>query len=72
MDTKLVENIVDTEIINEPPKRKEQSPIHVPKIDGLEDELQCTICNDYLFEAVAANPCNHHFCGSCLSNWFKK
>ncbi|CAD8182036.1 unnamed protein product [Paramecium octaurelia] len=72
LDTKLVENIVEQEINNEPPKKKEQSPIPVPKIDGLEDELQCTICNDYLFEAVAANPCNHHFCGSCLSNWFKK
>ncbi|CAD8173350.1 unnamed protein product [Paramecium pentaurelia] len=73
LNTKLVENQVESQIINEPSKqKKEQSPPPVPKIDGLEDELQCTICNDYLFEAVAANPCNHHFCGSCLSNWFKK
>ncbi|CAD8126065.1 unnamed protein product [Paramecium sonneborni] len=72
LDTKTIENEIKSQIINEPPKKKDQSPFPIPKLDGLEDELQCTICNDYLFEAVAANPCNHHFCGSCLCNWFKK
>ncbi|CAD8127584.1 unnamed protein product [Paramecium sonneborni] len=42
---------------------------HNDYIDELGDELQCNICNDYLFEAVTINPCNHHFCGACLSNW---
>jgi len=41
-------------------------------MDLLGEEILCTICDDYIFEAVAINPCGHHFCGSCLSNWFKK
>ncbi|CAD8108451.1 unnamed protein product [Paramecium sonneborni] len=72
LDTKSVEKEIESQVINEPPKKKEQQSFPITKIDGLEDELQCTICNDYLYEAVAANPCNHHFCGACLSNWFKK
>ncbi|CAD8213771.1 unnamed protein product [Paramecium octaurelia] len=45
---------------------------HNQQIEELADELICTICNDYLFEAVTTNPCNHHFCGACLSTWLEK
>lgn len=55
------------------PKQKPSSP-KVKKVESQEflDELQCTICMDYLHQCVSILPCMHNYCGGCLSDWIYK
>lgn len=35
--------------------------------DQIEKDISCAICCDLLFQASSVSPCNHSFCGHCLS-----
>uniref|UniRef100_A0A2H8THV2 E3 ubiquitin-protein ligase CHFR n=1 Tax=Melanaphis sacchari TaxID=742174 RepID=A0A2H8THV2_9HEMI len=37
----------------------------------LENDFQCSICNEVMYRASTAN-CNHSFCESCLKKWLTK
>lgn len=30
------------------------------------------MCLEIIYLPVTVHPCNHHFCGACLSGWIKK
>ncbi|CAI6343156.1 unnamed protein product [Macrosiphum euphorbiae] len=36
----------------------------------MNSDLQCPICNEWLFKATSAN-CNHTFCETCINKWLK-
>ncbi|XP_054280008.1 E3 ubiquitin-protein ligase TRIM21-like isoform X2 [Macrosteles quadrilineatus] len=40
-------------------------------IDGLQDELMCSICVEPYVEPTALN-CGHMFCSKCISEWMNK
>uniref|UniRef100_A0A2S2PFI7 E3 ubiquitin-protein ligase CHFR n=1 Tax=Schizaphis graminum TaxID=13262 RepID=A0A2S2PFI7_SCHGA len=53
---------------------QEEEPVEVFKtqiIKLLENDFQCSICNEVMFRASTAN-CNHTFCESCLKKWLNK
>lgn len=33
----------------------------------LKDQITCSLCLEIMHVPVAIHPCNHHFCGSCLT-----
>ncbi|KAI1724687.1 RAWUL domain RING finger- and WD40-associated ubiquitin-like domain-containing protein [Ditylenchus destructor] len=39
--------------------------------DGIENNIICTLCNNYLVEAVTLTECLHFFCRSCLLHHLK-
>ncbi|XP_015377309.1 PREDICTED: E3 ubiquitin-protein ligase RNF8-B-like [Diuraphis noxia] len=39
-------------------------------IKVMNSDLQCPICNEWLFKATSAN-CNHTFCETCIKKWLK-
>jgi len=40
--------------------------------DELGEEMQCSICIDYVYQCVTLIPCLHNFCAACFSDWMKK
>lgn len=38
---------------------------------SLKDTLICAVCDSVFHNPVALLDCNHHFCGACISRWFK-
>ncbi|KAM5535019.1 hypothetical protein V8D89_011247 [Ganoderma adspersum] len=39
--------------------------------NNLEEELQCGCCSAIVYRPVVVNPCQHFFCGSCVTLWIK-
>ncbi|KAI0822303.1 hypothetical protein BC628DRAFT_1327582 [Trametes gibbosa] len=39
--------------------------------DGLEEELQCGCCSAIVYRPVVVAPCQHFFCGSCVTLWIR-
>ena len=39
---------------------------------GVEQKLQCVICQELLYKAATAVPCMHSYCGGCISAWHKR
>ncbi|XP_054264863.1 E3 ubiquitin-protein ligase rnf8-like isoform X1 [Macrosteles quadrilineatus] len=53
-------------------KEKEEQEEKVKReIDGLEDDLMCSICAELYIEPTALN-CGHMFCKQCITEWSKK
>jgi len=53
---------------------QEEEPLETFKtqiIKLLENDFQCSICNEVMFRASTAS-CNHTFCESCLKKWLAK
>ncbi|XP_026812546.1 E3 ubiquitin-protein ligase RNF8-like isoform X1 [Rhopalosiphum maidis] len=53
---------------------QEEEPVEIFKtqiIKLLENDFQCSICNEVMFRASTAS-CNHTFCESCLKKWLSK
>jgi len=40
--------------------------------EELGEEMQCSICIDYIYQCVTLIPCLHNFCASCYSDWMEK
>ncbi|XP_025196325.1 postreplication repair E3 ubiquitin-protein ligase RAD18-like [Melanaphis sacchari] len=54
-------------------KQQNESQDLLPKNDiikTMDSDLQCPICNEWLFKATSAN-CNHTFCETCIKKWLK-
>ncbi|CAH1721118.1 unnamed protein product [Aphis gossypii] len=54
-------------------KHQNESQDLLPKNDIIKmmnSDLQCPICNEWLFKATSAN-CNHTFCETCIKKWLK-
>ncbi|XP_016663524.1 E3 ubiquitin-protein ligase rnf8-B [Acyrthosiphon pisum] len=54
-------------------KQQNESQDLLPKNDIIKmmnSDLQCPICNEWLFKATSAN-CNHTFCETCIKKWLK-
>ncbi|OSD07204.1 hypothetical protein PYCCODRAFT_1381772, partial [Trametes coccinea BRFM310] len=39
--------------------------------DNLEEELQCGCCSAIVYRPVVVAPCQHFFCGSCVTLWIR-
>ncbi|KAI0670758.1 hypothetical protein C8Q78DRAFT_1031781 [Trametes maxima] len=39
--------------------------------DNLEEELQCGCCSAIVYRPVVVSPCQHFFCGSCITLWIR-
>ncbi|KAI0372179.1 hypothetical protein BV20DRAFT_991708 [Pilatotrama ljubarskyi] len=39
--------------------------------DSLEEELQCGCCSAIVYRPVVVAPCQHFFCGSCVTLWIR-
>ncbi|KAI0771264.1 hypothetical protein BD413DRAFT_552367 [Trametes elegans] len=39
--------------------------------DNLEEELQCGCCSAIVYRPVVVSPCQHFFCGSCVTLWIR-
>ncbi|XP_025424572.1 postreplication repair E3 ubiquitin-protein ligase RAD18-like [Sipha flava] len=58
-------------IQNEPTPKQNESQELLPKNDVIKivnSDLQCPICNEWLFRATTVN-CNHTFCETCIKKW---
>mmetsp|Transcript_23903 Transcript_23903/g.20869 ORF Transcript_23903/g.20869 Transcript_23903/m.20869 type:complete len:180 (+) Transcript_23903:533-1072(+) len=40
--------------------------------DDLGEEMQCSVCIDYIYQCVTVVPCLHNFCAACYCDWTKK
>ena len=40
--------------------------------EGMASNLICSICTEIFHDPYNVSPCNHVFCGGCLSQWIKQ
>jgi E3 ubiquitin-protein ligase CHFR len=57
-------------------KAKEEAAKEIEKKQKMDEELgeemQCSICIDYIYQCITLIPCLHNFCASCYSDWMQK
>jgi len=39
--------------------------------NSIKEQITCPMCLEIMFIPVAVHPCNHRFCGSCLTSLVK-
>ncbi|XP_052270355.1 E3 ubiquitin-protein ligase CHFR-like isoform X2 [Dreissena polymorpha] len=46
--------------------------LKIPEKDDIEENLQCTICQDIMHDCISLQPCLHSFCAGCYSEWMSR
>ncbi|KAL4223431.1 hypothetical protein ACF0H5_016902 [Mactra antiquata] len=40
--------------------------------DDIEENLQCMICQEIMYDCISLQPCLHSFCAGCYSDWMSR
>jgi hypothetical protein len=51
---------------------KEEKKQKMKQDDELGEEMQCSVCIDYIYQCITLIPCLHNFCSCCYSDWMAK
>ncbi|KAI0354982.1 hypothetical protein OH77DRAFT_1521464 [Trametes cingulata] len=77
------EDVPDGETSNKRPREESEDAAGTAETDGggkvdgealadsLEEELQCGCCSAIVYRPVVVAPCQHFFCGSCVTLWIR-
>lgn len=56
------------EFIGEQAKKKEEAQQEAERfMNSLKDQITCPLCQQIMVYPVITQPCNHRFCGPCLT-----
>ncbi|RDX53271.1 hypothetical protein OH76DRAFT_1343155 [Lentinus brumalis] len=62
----------DTEVVTRGGEVEQGKTVDGPGLaDNLEEELQCGCCSAIVYRPVVVAPCQHFFCGSCVTLWVR-
>ena len=67
---------IANQIVQQKAPSEEKSEQHEGKsskwMNGIGEEMECSVCIDYIYKCVTLWPCVHNFCAACFSDIMQK